>query len=482
MVELYDEQLEAISKCFNGCILNGDVGSGKSLTSLGYYWVTCGGSLKPFKPPKVFKNLLIITTAKKRDSNEWEFEMAKYGIDNYIVDSWNNIKKYEGFRGFVIFDEQRVVGKGTWVKSFIKIAKANEWILLTATPGDCWMDYIPVFLANGFYKNRTEFITRHVVWKRFSKFPQVDRYFDLERLERLRDKLLIPIYVKKKTQRIDIRIEAAYLVEQYRSITVLKRDPETGIPFKHAGELCYALRKIVNSDFSRVVSVIDIYSEKKRVIVFYNFDYELEIMKENFDKVGIEYAEWNGHKHQPIPESDSWIYLVQYNAGCEGWNCIKTDTMIFYSNNYSYKVMEQAKGRIDRMNTTYSNLYYYTIASNAPIDIAIAKAIASKRKFNEKAFEEKKSNIYNVTSYATLEERKRELKKLGLPPGFRPWQYDDDIIVNDDGVVLSCKKKGNEWKEVKPWVNSSGIRQVTITNVSGEKEAVSVRRMQLESD
>ena len=166
-------------------------------------------------------------------------------------------------------------------------------------------------------------------------------------------------------------------------------NPYTNEPLTNAAELCYLWRKIVNSDESRQMAVLDIVADHPRVIIFYNFDYELDILKSMEyinDGECLELAEWNGHKHQPIPDSNKWVYLVQYTAGCEGWNCVKTDTIIFYSQNYSYKVMLQAAGRIDRLNTPYKNLYYYHLKSRSGIDLAISKALSQKKKFNEGKF------------------------------------------------------------------------------------------------
>lgn len=403
-IKLYDYQLDAITKMHNGCILCGGVGSGKSRTALSYFYLKSGGTLESLQGNSYMhmkdpKDLIIITTARKRDTFEWEQEMSVFlmspenGISPYgnrvIVDSWNNIKKYQDFTGcFFIFDEQRVVGSGAWVKSFLKICKSNEWILLSATPGDTWMDYIPVFIANGFYKNRTAFTQEHVVYRRFSKYPQVERYTNTGRLIRLRNQVLVDMDFERETVSHHIDIFSNYDVLKYKTITKTRWNPWKDEPINSASELCYALRRIVNTDESRQVSLLEIFESHPKLIVFYNFDYELDILKEIFkaSNNGTDVAEWNGHKHEPIPESDRWVYLVQYNAGAEGWNCIKTDTIVFYSQNYSYKIMQQAAGRIDRLNTPFRELYYYHIKSKAPIDIGISRALKAKKNFNERRF------------------------------------------------------------------------------------------------
>lgn len=397
-IGLRDYQKSAIERMQNGCILCGGVGSGKSRTALGYYYVQNGGDIDsdeyvPMDDNNV-KDLYVITTARKRDTKEWEADMIPFLLstnkdvnlysNKVIVDSWNNIKKYENIKNaFFIFDEQRVVGSGTWVKAFLKIAKDNEWILLSATPGDTWQDYIPVFIANGFYKNRTEFTREHIIYKRFSKFPQIDRYINTGRLIRLRNKILINMDFRRKTVSHHEDIYTKYDISTYKDTMRNRWNPYKDKPVETASELCYLLRRIVNSDDSRQVAVCELFEKHPKLIIFYNFDYELEILKEISYGDDVEIAEWNGHKHQPIPESTRWVYLVQYNAGCEGWNCVKTDTIIFYSQNYSYKVMAQAAGRTDRLNTPFSDLYYYHLKSRSGIDLAISKALDSKKKFNE---------------------------------------------------------------------------------------------------
>ena len=396
-IPLYDYQLDAIKRMKNGCILCGGVGSGKSRTSLAYYYLEQGGKIVPkdYIPMKNPKDLYIITTARKRDTLEWEGELSPFLLstnpeENYykntvVIDSWNNIKKYANVTGaFFIFDEQRVVGSGTWVKAFLKIAKHNRWILLSATPGDTWIDYIPVFVANGFYKNKTEFIGEHVVYSRFSKFPKIDKYIGTGKLLRLRNDILIDMDFKRPTVSHHEDAYVKYNIEKYKTAMRTRWDLYKNEPIQQASGLCYVLRRIVNEDESRQVMLLEIFEHHPKLIIFYNFDYELDILKRIYYGDKVEIAEWNGHKHQPIPTSKSWVYLVQYTAGCEGWNCVTTDTIVFYSQNYSYKVMQQAAGRIDRLNTPFKDLYYYHLKSRSGIDLAISKALSEKKQFNEK--------------------------------------------------------------------------------------------------
>lgn len=402
-IKLFDYQIDAIKRMRNGCILCGGVGSGKSLTSLGYYYLQNGGDLESLcgGPTKLMdhpKDLYIITTARKRDTLEWEGELANFLMSKHpeatpykhqiIIDSWNNIGKYQEVTdGFFIFDEQRVVGYGAWVKSFLKITKSNSWILLSATPGDTWSDYIPVFIANGFYRNKSEFIREHVVYNPRVKFPKIDRYLNTGRLIRLRNHILIDMDFKRQTISHHEDVYVKYDILKYKEVGKLRWNPYRNEPIKSAGELCYVWRQIVNSDESRQVALLEIFEKHSKMIVFYNFDYELDILKEIFDTINdVEIAEWNGHKHQPIPTGESWVYLVQYTAGCEGWNCVKTDTIVFYSQNYSYKVMQQASGRIDRLNTPFQDLYYYHLKTRSGIDLAISKALKEKKNFSEGNF------------------------------------------------------------------------------------------------
>ena len=402
-IGLYDYQIDAVKRMKNGCILNGGVGSGKSRTALAYYYLRnggdpaslCGDNYIPMDDPP--KDLYIITTARKRDTLEWDGDMAPFLLSTHtdinlycnkvVVDSWNNITKYKEITGaFFIFDEDRVTGSGVWVKSFLKIAKSNEWIILSATPGDTWQDYIPVFLANGFYKNKSEFIREHIVYSRFSKFPKVDRYLNTGRLIRLRNNILIDMDFHRDTIPHHEDVYVSYDISAYKDICRNRWNPWEDKPIENAAEFCYSLRKLVNTDEARQVALLQIIEEHPKAIIFYNFDYELDILKKLYYGEDFEIAEWNGHKHQEVPKGEKWVYLVQYTAGNEGWNCVRTDTIIFYSQNYSYKVMTQAAGRIDRLNTPYKDLYYYHIKSRSGIDLAISKALKNKKKFNERKF------------------------------------------------------------------------------------------------
>ena len=399
-ISLYDFQLEAVKKMHNGCILCGDVGSGKSRTSLAYYCMQqnrSGNTIVYENIRQTVEDLYIITTARKRDTFEWDSELANFRMStnpendafkhSVVIDSWNNIHKYKDVKGaFFIFDEQRVVGRGEWVKSFLKIAKANNWILLSATPGDKWEDYIPVFVANGFYKNRTQFYDEHVIWDPRVSFPKIRGYFNTNRLIRLRDQVLVQMDVQRTTIPHHEDVFVAYDISAYRELTRTRWNPWLEKPIETASELCYAWRKIVNSDDSRQIAVLEILEDHPKAIIFYNFDYELEILREIGYEKGTEIAEWNGHKHDALPTGNKWVYLVQYTAGCEGWNCVTTDTIIFFSQNYSYKVQHQAEGRINRLNTPYQDLYYYHLRSRSGIDLAIHRALMDKKTFNEGAF------------------------------------------------------------------------------------------------
>ena len=399
-IQVYDYQLDAVKQMKNGCILCGGVGSGKSRTALAYYYLCEGGEIGtdeyiPMDDPP--KDLYIITTARKRDTLEWEGELSPFLLSTHddvnlysnkvVIDSWNNIGKYtEVENSFFIFDEQRLVGTGAWVKSFYKIAKRNNWILLSATPGDKWEDYRPVFIANGFYKNKTEFDQEHIVWNPKVKFPKVDRYLNTSRLIRLRNRILVNMDFKRETISHHEDVYTFYDISEYKDVMRNRWDPYKNEPIQNASGLCYILRRIVNSDESRQIALLEIFEDHPRIIVFYNFDYELDILKGLYYGENVEIAEWNGHAHQPIPDSDRWVYLVQYTAGAEGWNCIRTDTIVFFSQNYSYKIMLQSAGRIDRLNTPYTDLYYYHLKSRSGIDLAISKALNEKKNFNEGKF------------------------------------------------------------------------------------------------
>lgn len=410
-VKLYDYQVDALARMKNGCILNGGVGSGKSRTSLAYYYILNGGRVNTKDYVKMINpcDLYIITTARKRDTHEWESELLNLYMtpersiykNKVVIDSWNNIKKYTDVRNsFFIFDEQRVVGYGVWTKSFLQIAKNNRWVLLSATPGDTWMDYLPVFIANGFYKNKSDFIRQHVIFSSYTTFPKVERYVHEGILIKHRRDILVNMDFTRKTTQIHQQVVVDYDVGLYNYITKTRWNPWTDKPIQNAGEYCLCLRRVVNSSEDRQRAVLDALKEHPCAIIFYTYDYELEILRKLMSDANYTYSEWNGHKHEPLPTGDRWAYLVEYTAGCEGWNCVQTDTIIFYSQNYSYKVMIQASGRIDRLNTPFTNLYYYHFKSNSSIDKAITNSLRRKKKFNEKGFApdfkapEKKEPVY----------------------------------------------------------------------------------------
>ena len=403
-IDLAPHQLEGLENLANGKILCGGVGTGKTRTALAYYFLkACGGglvlngegSVKPMETPL---DLYVITTAKKRDTQDWQDAGADIGLTSerslsangvtMTVDSWNKIGEYAHIQGAIfIFDEQRLVGSGAWVKSFLKIAKHNQWILLSATPGDTWSDYIPVFVANGFYKNRTEFMDRHVVWSRKSNFPKIQGYVGTRILVRARRELLVFMDYENPRTRIIHTVSMDWDRDLWRMVAVKRWDPFKDEPIKDASARTYAARRVVNSHTERLGAILELVKKHPRLIVWYNFDYELETLRVLGGSLyDYTVAEWNGHKHEPVPEGDSWIYLVQYTAGSEAWNCTTTDAMAFYSLQYSHRVFEQCMGRTDRMDSPFTELHYYVLRSLAPIDVAIWRALRDKKRFNEAAF------------------------------------------------------------------------------------------------
>lgn len=398
------EQMQAVRQLQNGSILAGGVGSGKTLTSLAWYLTSVcnaasfkkGGSLAK-KKVKVTPTLYVITTAKKRDSLEWEEEAARLGLStdpecsftgsSIVVDSWNNIGKYSDREHAVFFfDEQRASGSGRWVKEFLKITKKNTWLLLSATPGDVWMDYLPVFMAHGFFRTRTEFMEDHVIFDRFAKYPKVKRYIGEAKLQRLRRSILVEMPVERHTTRERETVYCDYDRDLYKWVVKNRMDPWTEEPLRDAGGVCRILRKVVSDNDWRSAEAKRILSSNERVIVFYNYNYELDRILAVAESLGVPTAQWNGHRHDAIPGGDRWIYICQYTSAAEGWNCTSTDTVLFWSLNYSWRVTEQCEGRIDRLNTPYSRLKYYFLESHSSIDEAVRRSLSSKKVFNERAF------------------------------------------------------------------------------------------------
>lgn len=387
MIELYPYQRKAVDRLHNGSVLCGKVGSGKSLTSLFYYMEN-----------HIDKPLYIITVAKKRNDREWHRDFEALGIDG-VVDSWNNIEKYTDVKdAFFIFDEQRAIGYGKWGMAFIHIARKNNWIMLTATPGDVWMDWMCIFIANNFYRNKTDFVDQHVEYNPYSKFPQIRRYHKTDKLERFRKYLAVPMQDFRTTKLNRKYINADFDKDLYKSVVKTRFNPYTEEPIMNASEFTQVLRRIINTSERRRIHAKQEIMTRDKVIVFYNYTYELDILKEICQELDRAYYQWNGQKHEAIPDAETWVYLVQYTAGAEGWNCITTDTILFYSLNYSYRIMEQSEGRINRVNTSFENLYYVYLKSPASIDDAIERSIRSKKKFNERNWVESTCPNWNEIS------------------------------------------------------------------------------------
>lgn len=405
-VELRDFQKDCVAQLRSGKVLAAGVGAGKSVMALYWYVSTqCRTRRSRNQVGELFRilkgspDLVVITTAKKRDSGEWSEEFARFALKEGVnhgmggvtvtVDSWNNIGKYvDADRNTVfIFDEQRAIGHGAWSKAFVRIARSHPWIMLSATPADDWKDWCPVMVADGFYRNRTDFFRRHAIYSRYTTYPKITSWYDTHQLEVVRDRILVTCEVPRQTERHDIELGTGYNKTAVKTMMKERVDPETGEPFMNASQLCYAIRKVVNCDPSRMDMARDVFEDHGRVIVFYSLRAELELIHMAAGMAGIsEVGAYNGSTHDEVPTGNRWVYAVQYNAGAEGWNCTTCNTILFWDLPYSYRQLEQAKGRIDRLNTPYRNLFYYSMTSNAKIDLAIKRALRLKKDFNAAAF------------------------------------------------------------------------------------------------
>lgn len=394
-MELRPHQLQALQELRNGSVLAGGVGVGKTLTALAYFVVgPCRGMLDRSKPCETPKDLIVITTAKKRNDLDWESDALHLGLfvdpensythKEFIVDSWNNIKKYEDRENaFFIFDEQRLVGAGSWVKSFLKIVKKNEWILLSATPADTWMDYIPLFTAHGFYRTRSEFIENHVIWSFNGKYRKIRGFFGVRHLERLRSQILVDMPYERHTTRHVVTRPVVFDKSAFDLVWKQKWNIYEGKPLVDVAEKYRVARRLVNEDPSRLDEIIELGLKHPRMIIFYTHDYELEQLQTLMPKMDICMAEYNGHRHEEVPETERWLYLVQYQSGAEAWNCTETDTIVYYSLSYSHRLFEQSQGRVDRLDTPFDDLWYYVLISDSEIDRLIWKSLVQKRNFHE---------------------------------------------------------------------------------------------------
>lgn len=393
--ELHPHQADALQKLRNGSVLAGGVGTGKTLTALAYYvYGVCRGSKDHSVPMETPQGLLVITTAKKRDDLDWESEALHFGLfrdkslsyghQDFIVDSWQNIQKYVGVENmFIIFDEQKLVGSGVWVKTFLKMVKKNQWILLSATPADTWIDYVPVFIANGYYRNRTDFIEQHVVWTFHGNFRKIRGYFGVRHLIKHRDDVLVLMPYEMHTTRHLVIENVEYDHDLFDLVWKKRWNVFENVPLVDIAEMYRVGRNVVNGDPDRLGRIIELGKKHPRMVIFYNFNYELDLLRTLMPEMDIPVAEWNGHRHEPVPGTDRWLYLVQYMAGSEGWNCTSTNAIVFYSLTYSHKQFEQAQGRIDRMDSSYDDLWYYVLMSNSKVDKLIWRSLVSKKNFHE---------------------------------------------------------------------------------------------------
>lgn len=152
-----------------------------------------------------------------------------------------------------------------------------------------------------------------------------------------------------------------------------------------------ASRQLCNSKDKQQAFIDLINSINDRVVVFYNFDSELDTLKTLVKDRPI--AEVNGHTNteQIYHDNDNCVLFVQYQAGARGLNLQDGNKIIYYSLTLSSDLFEQSKKRIHRIGTKYP-CFYWILQTKDSVEESIYKSLNRQEDYNEELFKAYKRN------------------------------------------------------------------------------------------
>lgn len=301
----------------------------------------------------------------------------------------------------LILDESQYIKNETSERAkFILNLNSDNVILLSGTPtGGKYEELWTQLRLLGWNISKKAFYNHYTITEMIDvggfTIPVVVGY---KNVDRLKEKLKSHGAVFMKSDEVfDLpdQIEQLVLVENIREYTRFKKDrvitinEETLVGDTALTKLLYLrqLSSIYNSNKHEAFKDL-ISSTEDRVVVFYNFKKEFEILKgicEVLEKP-VSYINGDGTDLKNYEVKNNTVTLVQYQAGATGINLQRANKVIYHSLPLSSELWMQSKKRIHRIGQSRTCFYYYLITKNS-IEEKILDVLKERQDFTLDLFE-----------------------------------------------------------------------------------------------
>lgn len=360
--------------------------------------------------------LLVFTANNVKKSKQWHKSVVDYNrtMGTHLVSIVHNYEKLtlpdfsaKLTRQFImtkkpiilILDEVHKIklsssGKASKrMKNLIKLTKSSyitTTLGLSATPfSNSYIDVAPYLILAGFYKNKSQFLKRHI--KHFDKYfaPITGPGTGIVAKSYFKD----PDLITKRFESIKVSIDTSQYypkVERFHIKSHLNKDTATQyrqikLDYKHHINYEYPIqarteqqRLISNHDYEKDLQLLKILQWRKNikqapVLIFYQYSSSLanllQVLTQSYPLYKIKIINGNHRLNfEQAPSNPDTIILIQYQAGGEGLDWQWSNLSIFYEAPVQYEKLVQARGRNVRDKSIMKRVYHYELESANTID------------------------------------------------------------------------------------------------------------------
>lgn len=390
MINLYSYQEEYFKHVKPNYIYDMDTGTGKTIMGLHHHQTY-------FKD----KPLLIVAPASKINEGGWQRTIDEhYPNIEYDTCTYNMLgKKWSQYKDwFVIFDEcHRLKNScGVWGKAGYNLTKISAgFILLSATAiPNGWEDSINYFKMFGLAKNKTQFIRNEAITTMDYGYMEILGWKNENKLKNMWKSISRHLSKDEATDLPPLVFENVYFKASATYKTIKKDRIYNDVLYDNQMKLRHGLR--LNTNLKNKIEYIKDFvdSTNDNIIIFYNYDEELKLLKENIDKKTYL---CNG-SIKDYPKKSEWdsikntVTLANYKSGSEAVEFTYANIIVYFSPTESYTEYYQSYGRCYRNGQTKKVTAYKFITDNT-IEADIYKALDSKQDFNINLWLEKEKLI-----------------------------------------------------------------------------------------